>query len=165
MTDITKEIKEPSQPTKRGRPKSISNSVDAIEKRERKNRMDVATQGDRPKVRVGLTKTGRLGFPASVEKESDMHYCWALDDDKNNLQRYLDAWYEPALNREGKQEVRPAGGNGHRLILMKIKEEYYQEDYAKEQERCSDFVIESSSLKEGEYIPNGVKSVITKSLY
>ncbi len=155
---------------KRGRPpvnreatqQSIASAVPPTDqRRERNQRVEIATQSKSRKKRIGLTQKGLLGFPYSVEREEGMHYCWARDDEKGNLQRYLDADYTPALNRSQKKEMRPSGDSKDMLVLMKIEERYYQEDYADEQSRI---VGREATLGQGEYLPDGAGRVLSRSV-
>ena len=131
-------------------------------KRERKQRMDIANEGDTPKQRIPLTKKGRLGFPPSVEKLEDMHYCWAMDDDEGNVLRYQESDYEIALDKN-KNEVRVKSGNGFDLVLMKIKKEYYEEDLAITNKEAQD-AMRREGLGDNEYLPMDRRDVVTRTV-
>jgi len=160
---------QPEAPKKRGRPPAnrdpqptATATPHTDQRRERNERVAIATQGEGRKKRVGLTQKGLLGMPASVEIEEGMHYCWARDDEKGNLQRYLNADYTPALNRSQKKEMRHSGDNKDMLVLMKIEERYYQEDYEKEQSRI---IGREATLGQSEYLPGGVRKVLSRNTY
>lgn len=131
---------------------------------ERTERFEQISNNNRPKKRVPLAAQKKLGFPSTVEKEGGMHYCWALEDNKGNLQRYIEAGYDFALNSVGDREERHAG-NGEMLYLMKIPQEWYDEDYAREQEMCIDTLKDKAKLQQHEYVPMGHDSVVSKSMY
>jgi hypothetical protein len=128
----------------------------------REDRFEIATKKGR-RARVPMHAQMKLGFPTSVERKGDMHYCWAMDDGKGNLEKYEAAYYEFALNSAGGRESRQSG-NGQLLYLMQIEEEYYQEDYAKEQEACIDTLSNKAALGANEYVPQGHSAVLSKNM-
>lgn len=140
------------------------NKSNELSHRQRHQMTEEVKEGKRPKKRIPLTKRGILGFPSSVNKQEDTHYCWALDDGKHNLQRYFDAAYEFALNREGERESRVSGRSGELLYLLKIPQQYYDEDRAAEQQLCIDNSINTAQLQQSEYVPQGHQAVLSKNM-
>lgn len=137
--------------------------MDEQSKRGRKKRMDAALDNDRPKQRIPLKNVGTLGFPAEVERDPNMHYCWPIDDEKGNIKRHLDAYYEFALDRSGQRVERSTKGNDYNHVLMMIEKSYYEEDRAIENKKAADRVRTRAPLKHGEYLPPGAKDEITRS--
>lgn len=141
---------------KRGRPPARK----AAQKVER---FEQVSQNFTERKRIPLKAQIKLGFPASVEKEGDMYYCWVLDDGKGNIKRYEDAGYDFALSTSGNREERDSGG-GEPLLLMKTRKDWRDEDYAIEQSMCLDTVKDKARLAAHEYVPKGHDAVVSKNI-
>lgn len=124
--------------------KKVTETTKAVKVKSEKKRVDRGT-------RVPL---GGFTGPLALNKESrdpDMHYSWALDDseDGSKIERRLQAGYEfcsPDENLvagngsvyksvQSGSIIRVPAGHGSYHYLMKIPQEWYEDDAAQAQKR------------------------------
>lgn len=113
--------------------------------------------------RVPMSAGGKLAVPES-QKEEGYQYYWAINR-PGELEKFKAAWWEHVTDERGNQVTTPAG-KGDTHYLMRIKQEYYDEDIAKQQDRVNDAMVESAKVKKenDEYIPEGRESVLTRDV-
>lgn len=117
---------------------------------------------NRPK-RIGLGGP-TLSLDYSHKKKDGYHLSWARLDKPGEVDKRLAAWYDFVLDDDGNQIVKDAG-KGAKLVLMEIKQEYYDEDFKAQQdaltERTKGLI---SRLNPGEYLPAGRSQVLTQTI-
>ena len=144
---------------------------DVIDKKVKETTKAVKVKSDKKRVDRG-TRVPLGGFtgPLSLNDESkdpEMHYSWALDDseDGSKIERRLQAGYEfcsPDENLvagnssvyksvQAGSIVRVPAGQGRYHYLMKIPQEWYEDDKARGQERvdATENSLHEQSKKEG----------------
>lgn len=125
------------------------------------NKRKSRPEDDSREPRIPLTAGGKLSVPQNMLEEG-YHYCWPLDR-PGNLERMQRAWYEFVTDSNGNKMTVPAG-RGDTHYLMRVKQEYYNEEVEIAQSRVNDGLISSAKLKEGEYVPEGHDGVLTREV-
>ncbi len=115
--------------------------------------------------RVPMGSGHKLRVPDSLKEEGYQHY-WAITgpDHAGKLDQMVAAWWEFVLDHDGKKVEQQAGkGNTH--VLMKIPQEYYDEDMAAQQKKNLDASQQNiQALGEDEYIPMGRSKVVERDI-
>lgn len=91
---------------------------------------------ERKNERVSMAQTEIL----AVDTEAGYHYRWFNAKTEGRIAQAKQAWYEPVRDAEG-QEIRRQK-NGSEMLLMRIPEQYWREDFAKGQQRVNEQVGE-----------------------
>ncbi len=128
--------------------------------RKSTNRTDVAhTNKERPK-RIPMTSGNRLDVPESL-KEEGYKYYWQLDS-KGAVEQMKRAYWELVSDDRGEKVTVPAG-SGETLYLMRIEQQYYDEDMKAQQDRNNiTSTNQAQNIGENEYVPDGSQSVVQK---
>ncbi len=114
--------------------------------------------------RVQMGSGGKLSVPESLMEEGYQYYqAITGPGHEGTLARMEAAWWEPVIY-EGSRVEQPAGrGNTH--VLMRIRQEYYDEDIAAQQARNIDTTQSNvQSLGDSEYVPLGQKNVMEREI-
>lgn len=127
----------------RGRPEDVAISKEAQERPERKFE------------RVSMAK----GVNLDVEVTKGYIGRWANSSIEGRIDRLLQAGYEFMVDAEGNQIKRSKGGSD--LILMKIPEQFWREDFEAGQQKIDQQVNEQQRLGKDEYTPDG-RSVLSR---
>jgi len=114
--------------------------------------------------RIPMGSGNKLQVPESL-KEEGLQYYWAITgpDHPGKLAQFEAAWWEFVMH-DGERVEQPAGkGNTH--VLMRIPQEYYDEDIAAQQKRNIDLTQNKvQELGDSEYVPLGKKNVVEREL-
>ena len=123
------------------------------------------TKAHKPKQRperVPMSAGNKLHIPEHL-KEDGYFYYWAIDR-KGAIEQMEAAWYERVKDDRGEDLTVP-GGKGETHYAMKIKQEYYDEDIAKQQQRNIDATTKmAQKLNEDEYVPQGRQNVMEREI-
>lgn len=136
-----------------GRPRSTEAAANKAE-----------TQRDERKTeRVSMAQSEILAY----QQEAGYHYRWFNAKQEGRIEQAKRAWYEPVLNAEG-GEVR-AHKNGSEMLLMRIPQSYYQEDFVRGQNKVNEQTGEkvetlNTTGAVPDYIPDGQKRVAQRDI-
>ena len=123
------------------------------------------TKAHKPKQRperVPMSAGNKLHIPEHLKEEGYFYY-WAIDR-KGAIEQMEAAWYERVKDDRGEDLTVP-GGKGETHYAMKIKQEYYDEDIAKQQQRNIDATTKmAQKLNEDEYVPQGRQNVMEREI-
>ena len=123
------------------------------------------TKAHKPKQRperVPMSAGNKLHIPEHLKEEGYFYY-WAIDR-KGAIEQMEAAWYERVKDDRGEDLTVP-GGKGETHYAMKIKQEYYDEDIAKQQQRNIDATTKmAQKLSEDEYVPQGRQNVMEREI-
>ena len=112
--------------------------------------------------RVPMSAGNKLHIPEHLKEEGYFYY-WAIDR-KGAIEQMEAAWYERVKDDRGEDLTVP-GGKGETHYAMKIKQEYYDEDIAKQQQRNIDATTKmAQKLSEDEYVPQGRQNVMEREI-
>lgn len=112
--------------------------------------------------RVPMSAGNKLHVPEPLKEEGYHHY-WAVGR-KGMIEQMEAAWYEKVKDSRGDHVSVPAGA-GETHYLMRIKQEYYEEDIAKQQQQNIDTTAkQAQTLGEDEYVPMGRKNVAEREI-
>jgi hypothetical protein len=112
--------------------------------------------------RVPMTAGNKLHVPENLKEEGYFYY-WPVDR-KGMIEQMEAAWFERVKNERGEDVTIPAG-KGETHYLMKIKQEYHDEDIEKQQQRNIDATAKmAQKLNEDEYIPQGRQNVMEREI-
>lgn len=135
-------------------------------KRELRNDEDARKRADILKNKRALrekriNKEGLHLFIPPELKEKGYEYYWEVNKPAQVNLRLSMQW-DIVKDKEGKNVTTlPKHSRDDSMILMRIEEELYQEDYQKDQKRC---ILESNEkmqkLGDGEYVPDGHDHVV-----
>jgi hypothetical protein len=112
--------------------------------------------------RVSMSAGGKLDVPDSL-KIAGFQYYWAVDR-PGDLERFEAAWWEFVTDKKDGRKITTPAGNGETHYLMRIPQQYYDEDIQKQQDRVNDNLVESARLKEGEYVPKDRQGVLEREV-
>lgn len=116
---------------------------------------------ERP-ARVPMGAGNRLHVPEHL-KEEGYHYYWAVDH-KGQIEQMEAAWYVKVTTQKGDAITVPAG-NGTTHYLMRIEQEYHDEDMEKQQKLNIDATAsQAQKLGDGEYVPKGRQQVAEREI-
>jgi hypothetical protein len=109
-----------------------------------------------------MTAGNKLHVPENLKEEGYFYY-WPVDR-KGMIEQMEAAWFERVKNERGEDVTIPAG-KGETHYLMKIKQEYHDEDIEKQQQRNIDATAKmAQKLNEDEYIPQGRQNVMEREI-
>tara|TARA_R110000824_G_scaffold251437_1_gene440100 strand:- start:6 stop:398 length:393 start_codon:yes stop_codon:yes gene_type:complete len=112
--------------------------------------------------RVPMSAGNKLHIPEHLKEEGYFYY-WAIDR-KGAIEQMEAAWYERVKDDRGEDLTVP-GGKGETHYAMKIKQEYYDEDIASQQQRNIDATTKmAQKLNEDEYVPQGRQNVMEREI-
>jgi hypothetical protein len=112
--------------------------------------------------RIPMTAGNKLHVPEHLKEEGYFYY-WPVDR-KGMIEQMEAAWFERVKNERGEDVTIPAG-KGETHYLMKIKQEYHDEDIQKQQQRNIDATAKmAQKLNEDEYIPQGRQNVMEREI-
>ena len=112
--------------------------------------------------RVPMSAGNKLHIPEHLKEEGYFYY-WAIDR-KGAIEQMEAAWYERVKDDRGEDLTVP-GGKGETHYAMKIKQEYYDEDIAKQQQRNIDATTKmAQKVSEDEYVPQGRQNVMEREI-
>tara|TARA_R110002096_G_scaffold301152_1_gene495921 strand:+ start:398 stop:790 length:393 start_codon:yes stop_codon:yes gene_type:complete len=112
--------------------------------------------------RIPMSAGNKLHIPEHL-KEDGYFYYWAIDR-KGAIEQMEAVWYERVKDDRGEDLTVP-GGKGETHYAMKIKQEYYDEDIAKQQQRNIDATTKmAQKLNEDEYVPQGRQNVMEREI-
>lgn len=115
----------------------------------------------RPK-RIPMSSGNKLHVPESVKEEGYFYY-WALD--RKGMIEQLEAAYYEKVRDDRKDPITVPAGGGETHYLMRIEQEYYDEDFANQQKRNNETTNKQmQSVGDGEYIPEGRKAVVEREI-
>ncbi len=83
-------------------------------------------------------------------------------DDLSSLKRMESAWWD--LVKDDSGEVVHFSSHGAVHVLMRTKQEYYDEDMLVQQDKVNASEGLDANLRTGEYIPKGNASVVTSKI-
>lgn len=127
-----------------------------------KNRAQEAHANDKRPARIPMSAGNKLHIPDHL-KEDGYFYYWALDK-KGMIEQMKAAYYEHVKDDRGEELAVPAG-NGETHYAMKIPQEYYDEDMARQQKLNIDATAkQAQALGEDEYRPVGREQVIEREI-
>lgn len=133
---------------KRGRP-SKANTAVAEEQRAKKE------SGARKERRVTMARAKKL----DIRIKEGYVGRWANGGKPGRIELLQEAGYEFVVDAEGNQITRPSGA--HKVYLMQIPKEWYDEDFADGQKLISDIVEKDvQQLRKDEYIPDGQRTAL-----
>lgn len=125
-------------------------------------RGDKAQENSKRPARIPMSAGNKLQAP---QREGYQRY-WSIEgpDHPGKLEQMQAAWWEFVLDEDGQKITRPAGkGNTH--VLMEIKQEYYDQDMAAQQDRNIDATQKNiQTLGQDEYVPMGQKNVVEREI-
>ncbi len=128
------------------------------------SRDESAHSSGRPR-RVSMSNMKKLDIPDNL-KEDGFYYRWFQDRDGRLMQAKA-AYYEHVVTEQGDNYTRPSGP--YTLYLMRLPQEYRDEDNALKKQRVLDTLEAESSIGKGEYAPDlktgqaeGGKSAISR---
>lgn len=125
-------------------------------------REDKAHKSKKRPERVPMSAGNKLHIPEHL-KEDGYFYYWAIDR-KGAIEQMEAAWYERVKDDRGEDLTVPAG-KGETHYAMKIKQEYHDEDIAKQQQRNIDATTKmAQKLNEDEYVPQGRQNVMEREI-
>jgi hypothetical protein len=126
------------------------------------SRSDKAHSNKKRPARIPLSSGNKLHVPAELKEEGYFHY-WALDR-KGMIEQMEAAYYEKVKDSRGEPVTVPAGG-GETHYLMRIEQEYYNEDFSNQQKRNNETTNHTmQKLGESEYIPEGRQAVVEREI-
>jgi hypothetical protein len=113
---------------------------------------------ERKTERVSMAQNEILAY----KQEPGYHLRWFNAKQEGRIEQAKRAWYEPVTNAEG-GEVR-AHKNGSEMLLMRIPDTYYREDFERGQEKIREQTGEKVETLQTtgavpDYIPDGQKRV------
>lgn len=127
-----------------------------------KNRAEQAHTNEKRPARIPMSAGNKLHIPEYL-KEAGYFYYWALDK-KGMIEQMKAAYYEHVKDDRGEELSVPAG-NGETHYAMKIPQEYYDEDMARQQKLNIDATAkQAQALGEDEYVPQGRESVAEREI-
>jgi hypothetical protein len=113
------------------------------------SREDVAHSSGRPE-RVSMGNMKKLDVPSSLMEEG-YYYYWFEDRD-GRIPQARAAYYEHVVDEQGNNYSRGSGGNT--LYLMRLRQEYRNEDNALKKKRVADTMEKEAFIGQGEYAPD-----------
>lgn len=126
------------------------------------NRETKAHGNKKRPARIPMSAGNKLHVPDALREEG-YHYYWAIDQ-KGMIEQLESAWYQKVANERGEHVTVPAG-NGETHYLMRIEQEYHDEDMAKQQKSNIDATADQAqALGEDEYVPMGRNAVAEREI-
>lgn len=126
------------------------------------SREDRAHGNSKRPARVPLSAGNKLNVPESL-KEEGYHYYWAVDR-KGMIEQLEAAWYEKVKDERNDYITVPAGA-GETHYLMRIEQQYYDEDMAKQQQLNIDATAkQAQELGDSEYVPKGHTRTVEREI-
>lgn len=112
--------------------------------------------------RIPLSAGNKLHVPNEI-KEEGYHYYWAIDR-KGMIEQMEAAWYEKVTDERNTPITIPAG-NGETHYLMRIEQQYYDEDMERQQKQNIETTAkQAQKLGEDEYVPMGRNQVTEREI-
>jgi hypothetical protein len=121
--------------------------------------------------------SGRRNILTVRGKDESFHYRWVSDDEMGRIDAFKEAGYEAVSDdvKVGEKRVdnaTPIGSavttpskDGRKLVLMRIKKEWYKEDQEAKQRDINETeaaMKRQEAEKDGRYIPKGEKGIVTE---
>ena len=113
------------------------------------SREDVAHSSGRP-ARISMNNMKKLEIPDSM-MEDGYYYRWFQDKD-GRISQAKAAYYEHVVDEQGTNFTRDSGP--YTMHLMRLKQEYRDEDNALKRKRVADTMEKEAFIGEGEYAPD-----------
>lgn len=119
------------------------------------SREEKAHSSGRP-TRIPMGNAKKLDVPASMLEKG--YYYRFIQDREGKIEQAIAAFYEHVKDEQGNNYTRRSGP--HSLHLMRLKQEYRNEDLELKRDRVNATLEQEAEIGENEYAPNGGNSAI-----
>ena len=130
--------------------------------RKQNQSREVKAHSAKKRVRVPIGSGNKLHVSPELMEEG-YHYYWAVDR-PGQIHMFEAAGYEKVTDSRGDLVTTPAG-NGETHMLMRVDNEYYDEDFEAAQQKVTDTTEQKAQqIGEHEYVPQGKKKPVERDL-